>query len=402
MRLLHVIHDLAPSGGGPPEHLLQLSRGYGELGVTLEVLTLDAPDAAYLTRYPFKVHALGPTTSTYGFSAEARRWLHENVRQYDAVIIDGLWLYLGLVVRNVTLAAGIPYLVFPHGMLDPWFREQYPLKHVKKQLFWWAAQYRIMRDASRIVFTTEAEQALAPRTFSPSRWRSAVVSLGTSRPPGDPRQQRAAFLEKVPAVRHRRFLLFLSRLHIKKGCDLLIKAFCAIAASHPDVDLVLAGPDPDGLRPGLESILQQGGLAHRVHWPGMVEGDVKWGAFRSAEAFILPSHQENFGIAIAEAIACRLPVLISNKINIWKYVSEDRTGFVEDDTEAGTIKLFERWLALSAEEKEAMAAQTDRSFDLRFSMSRCAASLRSLVEEAIAEQKGHASSSPYLTKMKDR
>ena len=112
----------------------------------------------------------------------------------------------------------------------------------------------------------------------------------------------------------------------------------------------------------------------------MLQGDAKWGAFYAAEAFILPSHQENFGIAIAEAIACRLPVLISDKINIWNYVAEDGTGLVESDTEDGTLRLLERWLALSPEEQGAMAERTESSFDRRFSMRTCAANIRSLVE----------------------
>ncbi len=352
----------------------------------LEVLSMDAPDAGYLKRYPFPVHALGPTGSTYGYSRGIRKWLEANLARYDAVLIDGLWQYPALAARIVAARMGIPYLVFPHGMLDPWFRKYYPRKHLKKQLFWWLAQYRIMRDAGRVIFTTEAERDSAPHTFWPSRWRGAVVPLGTSRPTGNTEVLREAFYTLLPAVRGRRFLLFLSRIHEKKGCDLLVEAFCAIAAEHPELDLVLAGPDPDGLRPALEATVQQRGFTGRVHWPGMLQGDAKWGAFYAAEAFILPSHQENFGIAIAEAIACRLPVLISNKINIWPYITEDGTGFVENDDLPGTLQLLRQWLALSADQQRAMVARTDRCFERRFSMKTCAASIRELVEAAIEER----------------
>ncbi len=382
MRLLHVIHDLSPVAGGPPENLLQLARGYREIGVELEVLSLDAPGADYLARCPFSVHAVGPVQASFGYSPAARVWLRRHAAEYHGIVVDGLWQYPAIVVRQAARAAGVPYLVFPHGMLDPWFRARYPAKHLKKQLFWWAAQYRVLRDAYRVVFTTELEQELAPSTFWPNRWHSAIAPLGTSRPEGDPDHQRQAFLGAFPALRGRRFLLFLSRIHEKKGCDLLVKAFCKVARSHPELDLVMAGPDEGGLRPGLEGIVAAQSLEKRVHWPGMLQGDTKWGAFRAAEAFVLPSHQENFGIAIAEAIACGVPVLISNKINIWHYVSEDGTGFVEDDTEAGTLRLLERWLALSSGERAAMIARTDASFDKRFSMRRCAASIRDFVDAA--------------------
>ncbi len=381
MRLLHIIHDLAPAGGGPPENLLQLSLGYREVGIEPEVLSLDAPRAEYLRRYPFPVHAVGPVGTTFGYSATARDWLSAHTRQYDALVVDGLWQYPALAARRTALAAKVPYLVFPHGMLDPWFRREYPAKHLKKQAFWWLGQYAVLRDASRVVFTTEAERELSLGTFWPHRWRDAVIPLGTNRPEGDPGAQREAFFGAVPALRGRRFLLFLSRIHPKKGCDLLLRAFREIAPTHPDLHLVMAGPDPDGLRPELEALAAQAGLANRVHWPGMLQDAVKWGAFRAAEAFVLPSHQENFGIAIAEAIACRLPVLISDKINIWPYIAEDGTGFVEEDTEAGTLRLLERWLALSPAERAAVADRTDASFEKRFSMRRCAESIRGLVED---------------------
>ncbi len=382
MRLLHVIHDLSPAGGGPQENLLQLAGGYRQVGIAMEALSLNAPDASFLSRYTFPVHALGPTSSSFGYNHAARVWLDQHAADYDAILIDGLWFYLGLAVRSAALRASVPYFVFPHGMLDPWFRRTYPLKHVKKQLFWWLAQLRVMQDAARVIFTTEAEQQLAPQSFWPHRWHGAVVPLGTSRPLGNKDEQRQAFLSAFPALKGRRFLLFLSRIHKKKGCDLLLEAFCEIAAKHPDLDLVLAGPDQEGLRASLEPIARDKGLGTRVHWPGMLEGDQKWGAFYAAEAFVLPSHQENFGIALAEAIACGLPVLISDKINIWHYVTEDGTGFVEPDTVAGTRRLLERWLALTPGEQAAMAARTDASFERRFSMTNCAARIRALVEQA--------------------
>ena len=162
MRLLHIIHDLAPDGGGPPENLLQLARGYREVGVQPEVLSLDAPDAPYLSRYPFPIHAVGPVGSTFGYSPTARHWLEVHAKDYDALLIDGLWQYPAGIARQAARTARIPYFVFPHGMLDPWFRRAYPAKHLKKQLFWLLSQYRILHDANRVVFTTEAERALSP------------------------------------------------------------------------------------------------------------------------------------------------------------------------------------------------------------------------------------------------
>ena len=122
------------------------------------------------------------------------------------------------------------------------------------------------------------------------------------------------------------FLLFLSRIHEKKGCDLLLRAFAKIAAEYPELYLVVAGPDPMQLESRLRTQADRAGIGHRVYWPGMLQGAAKYGAFRCAEAFVLPSHQENFGIVVAEALACGTPVLISDQVNIWREILESGVG----------------------------------------------------------------------------
>jgi glycosyltransferase involved in cell wall biosynthesis len=382
MRLLHVIHGLSPADGGPPENLRQLSVAFAQVGVTIEVLSQDAPDAPYLSRYPFKVHALGPATSTYGGNPRLLAWLKKHIREFDGAVVEGLWQYNGPAVH--TAASGqVPYVVFTHGMLDPWFQRQYPFKHLKKYVYWLMRQYAVLRDAYRVVFTTEQEQQLATVSFKPHDWQGVVVPLGTVRPGGDPEQHQESFYTLCPAARGRRLILFLGRIHEKKGCDLLVEAFARVAGEEPLLDIVMAGPDQVGLQARLQAMAADHGISSRIHWPGMLEGEAKWGAFYASEAFILPSHQENFGIAIAEAIACAKPVLISNKINIWHYVAEDQVGFVEEDNVAGTERLLRSWLSLSVPEREAMIARTHHSFETRFSMRHCAQALKGIFEDAM-------------------
>jgi len=118
----------------------------------------------------------------------------------------------------------------------------------------------------------------------------------------------------------------------------------------------------------LQPIVDEAGLADRVHWPGMLKGNAKWGAFAISDAFVLPSHQENFGIAVAEALACGLPVLISDQVNIAPEIEADGCGLVEHDTLEGTINLLERWLALNPDERESMRQQTKLTFAKRYDM----------------------------------
>jgi glycosyltransferase involved in cell wall biosynthesis len=292
-------------------------------------------------------------------------------------VIHGLWQYHSYgsyrVVRGRT-----PYVVFPHGMLDPWFKRTFPLKHLKKQVYWLAREYRVLRDARAVCFTTPIERDDATKTLWPQRWNPAVVSFGTSAPPGNGARQREAFLARYPGLRQRRFFLFLSRIHRKKGCDLLLEALSRLAAAHPDLDLVMAGPDEEGLRPDLETQARRLHIEHRVHWTGMLEGDLKWGAFHAAEAFVLPSHQENFGVAVVEALACGVPVLISDKVNIWPDLAHDEAGIVNPDTADGTYRSMETLLAMRPEERQRMVSNGQACFRARYEMKRTAQALNDL------------------------
>ena len=380
MRILHVISSLSPAGGGPPEAVRQLVRAYAQIGVEVEVATLDEAHAPWLSQLSFPVHALGPAQlGSYGFSPRLSAWLRHNASRFDGIVANGIWSYPNLAVRSAARRAGIPYAVFPHGALDPWFNRQYPLKHFKKILYW-PLQFPVMRDARAVLFTTPTERDLALTSFRPNRWTSLPVPYGISEPEGDPAAQIETFYARFPQLRGRSFLLFLSRLHEKKACDLLLKAFAEIASASPAHDLVMAGPDQVGLQAKLQQLAADLDVGPRVHWPGMLAGDLKWGALRACDAFVLPSHQENFGLVVVEALAAGRPVLISNQVNIWRDIDEDAVGLVEDDTQQGTERLLRRWLALPPADRDAMAARAHDAFTRRYSMQGAALAIRQLFQ----------------------
>jgi glycosyltransferase involved in cell wall biosynthesis len=119
----------------------------------------------------------------------------------------------------------------------------------------------------------------------------------------------------------------------------------------------------------------QHGISDRVHWPGLIGGDVKWGALRACDAFILPSHQENLGVSVVEALSVGRPVLVGYPVNIWPEIENDGVGLAEEDTLAGIVRLLQRWFQLPTEERVAMAARARPCFAARFSMSRTAAAI---------------------------
>jgi glycosyltransferase involved in cell wall biosynthesis len=366
MRILNVIHSLNPVYGGPAEGLRHMCVATHRLGHLQEALTLDAPYSPWLSDFPAPVHAVGPALSGYAYTRQLVPWLHASVSNYDAVVVHGLWQHQGLAVRRATLGTPVPYYVYPHGMLDPWFRRTYPLKHVKKQLYWSLVERQVLRDACAVLFTTEEESRLAAQTFSPYAVNASTVGYGLDLDEAALQATAEDFLSTVPSLRGQRILLFLARIHPKKGLDLLIEAFAQVAAAHPGLQLVVAGPDEAGLRPALEQQAAQQGVADRITWVGMLRGAQKWGALRAAEVFALPSHQENFGIAVAEALAVGLPVLISDQVNIWREVVADGAGFAAPDTVEGTGDTLGRWLALDEDGRARMRQQAVHCYRAHF------------------------------------
>ena len=379
MHLLHIIGTLDPAAGGPSESVRVL-LSFGPAGYTGEVVTLDDPRDAFLEDIPFPVHALGPNRTTYAFSPALYRWLRENRDRFDGVIVNGLWMWCGLAAW-LALHGRKPYVVFSHGMLDPYFKRTFPLKHAKKWLYWVLAEFWVLRGAYRVLFTTKEESRLAEQSFWLHSWKGFVVPYGARRPPKDPDSLRQAFYAHLPELQGKRLMLFLGRIHQKKGCDLLIRAFVTHAALDPGLHLVMAGPDQQGWSAELQRLVQTAGLGERVHWPGMLTGDVKWGAFYASEVFILPSHQENFGIAVAEALACGCPVLLADKVNIAPEISADGAGLMEPDTQEGTDRLVAGWMRMPDADRRSMSAQALTTYENRYDMRKNAVTIVKLFDE---------------------
>jgi glycosyltransferase involved in cell wall biosynthesis len=379
---LHVISSLNPEGGGPAEGVRQLCDRAMRFGNGCEVATLDSPGMRWTATFPCPVHSFGPgRLGKYRYAPSLLTWLRANAARFECVIVNGLWQYHGYAVRRALRGSATPYYVFTHGMLDPWFRREYPLKHAKKWLYWPWAEYRVLRDARAVLFTSEEEKLLARQSFGLYRATEAVVGYGTPGPTGDRDALRDTFLARFPEVAGKRVLLFLGRIHPKKGCELLMQAFAARAAADPSLHLVVAGPDPMRWRAALTRLLGNAMLQSRVTWTGMLHGDLKWGAFHAAEAFVLPSHQENFGIAVAEALACGVPVLISDKVNIWREIAADEAGIVAPDTQAGTLRLLQAWLDAPAEERTRLRRNAVECYRKRFRIEAATRSLLTILEQ---------------------
>ena len=371
------------------EGVRQITPHLEALGVTTTFASLDPPDSPWFNNLCTEVISLGPVVSGYGYRRRLPSIIRKLALRHDVIIIEGIWQYHSFATWRALRGTSIPYFVFTHGMLDPWFKRRYPLKHLKKWFYWPWADYRVLRDATAVLFTTEQERLLARQSFCLYKAQELVVGYGTTSPPGDINSQREIFLSRFPHLRDQRILLFLSRIHPKKGVDLLIEAFASVASIDPRLQLVIAGPDQMGLQAQLQERAALLGISNRITWTGMLSGNLKWGSFRSAELLCLPSHQENFGIVIAEALACGLPVAISESVNIAPEVRAAGAGLVHLDSVSGTSDALLKWLTLAPNERTQMGLRGLELFKHNYDFASVARNLLPILQSACSRLDSH-------------
>lgn len=427
MKILRVIASMEPSSGGPCQGIRNSVPELEKLGVQNEVVCLDEPNAAFLGKDEFLIHALGSAKGPWSYSKALVPWLINNFSRFDVVLVHGLWLYPSFAVRKAInlyknkqqgiskqIGTKVPqFFVMPHGMLDPYFQKApgRKLKALRNQIYWKFIESKVVNEANGVLFTCEGELQLARVPFQPYLPKKEVnVGYGIPKPPDYTALMQKAFLEKCPELKNRPYILFLSRIHEKKGIDILIKAYSRVlsekAISKPEltgIDITNSNYEEEDLEnrqlpvlviagPGLETAYGEkmrelatdltGEDNIRVVFTGMLTGDAKWGAFYGCEAFILPSHQENFGIAVVEALACNKPVLISNQVNIWQEIQTAGGGLIANDTAEGTVKLLKLWQILSEEEKQVMSSKAKDCYENFFAIKPHALRLLKAVSQA--------------------
>ena len=383
------MRTLDPAWGGPVEGVRRMSQALIDLAngaTSVEIACSDLPNANWHSDWHSPVHALGAgKLGMYGYNAALARWLRSEVKRFDVVVVSGIWMYHSLVTRAAAANARVPYLIYVHGALDPWFKKHYPAKHIKKAIYWKLVERRVFQDAAKVVFTTEEERILARNAFRPYCCQEQVISYGTARPPHAVEGElEREFRHTMPELGNDPYLLYLGRIHEKKGIDLLIKAFgdeCLLTKMR----LVIAGPGESATATALRELANASPARERIHWTGPLYLRRKWGAIRGADALVLPSHCENFGISVAEALGCGVPVLISNKVNIWREVESSGAGIIDDDDSSGTARLLKNWASLPVERKAAMRAAASRCFEQNFLIQRGAEQLHRTLVDVILE-----------------
>lgn len=304
--LVNVLSHLDSRFGGVSTSLPPFSEAVVDhLGWDTTMVAFIGPDER-LPRCSKLVIRTFPLGSSRWFVPKAlQRELSEILRSASLVQIHGIWQEHCTVTAGICRQFKIPYLIAAHGMLEPWAMRQHSLR---KQLYWRLVEKRNLSGASLLRSLTSAETGHYRRMglTNPLIEVPNGINIPQSLDPGP-------FFERHPHLRGRRIVLFLGRLHAKKGVHMLCQVWTRVARSFPDTVLVLAGPDSaEGTRAELEAVVINAQLERQVLFTGMLDSEEKLSALAASSLFVLPSFSEGFSIAVLEALGAGVPVLLSD------------------------------------------------------------------------------------------
>lgn len=320
MRILHVIPSVSRVHGGPSVALETMVRASAQAGVQVDVVATDDDGAGHLEiplgtrveRAQVGYWFFRRETHFYKFSLPLTRWLARHVASYDLLHIHALFSYPTMPAALFAARRGVPYVLRPLGTLNRVGIEQYhrTLKRVSFPLI----ERRMIRGASFLHYTSELER-LQARELGVTQ-RSAVIPVGVpldEKPPPVRGSWRQKFAPQFP---DRTLFLFMARLDPIKGLDVLLPAFARVRAQMPNAALVIAGAGEASYEKELRAECERRKLADDVLFVGYVEGDTKRALLGDADVFVLPSRSENQGVAVVEAMAAGLPVLVTPEVGI--------------------------------------------------------------------------------------
>lgn len=381
-RVLHVVPYLGEAAGGPPVVVKRLAEGERQSGWQSHILT----SRDYLTSEEEQGctsnEILVLPSQLSGFLGEHARKLKTAIGAADVLHCHTLWS--PVVSRSAAIARklGKPYILAPHGMLDPYSFGQ---KKLKKRTYLAAIERKTISAASRILFTADDERRLAEQTFGDIP-HAAVVPLGADPLPTQKSALASKFCALHPDLKGKRLLLFMGRMHPKKRPHLLLDVVASLRSEVPDAVLVFAGGGDASYVSQIKARSQELDLANHVRFLGHLSGDAKHAALAVADLFLLPSHQENFAIALAEALHAGVPAVITKNINIWREVVEANAGVAVDDNQiVENLTIASRTLLLDAEKRAEMSENAVRLASRAFTWDATCRQTLKLYEDILAE-----------------
>lgn len=333
LKVLHVIPAVAPRYGGPSQAIFAMCRALEGRGIDVLIATTDVDGKGRLTvQTASEVEYHGIATiffrgmgERFNYSPSLARWLEDNARSFQVVHIHAVFSHPCIAAARACRKHATPYIVRPLGSLDPWSMQQKPLR---KRLMWQMAAGRMMREAASIHYTTSEERRLAENSLALDR--GTVIPLGVDVQAAQSLPSSEGFRGHQPLLGDKPYVLSLSRIHPKKNIELLIESFLDLMR-RPEFNqwrLVVGGDGDAAYLAKLRRLVDEREGRDKVIFAGWIEGALKASAIQQASLFALSSRQENFGIAAAESLACGVPVIVSEHVNLAPEIARSNAGWV--------------------------------------------------------------------------
>ena len=336
MKVLHVISTLSDNYGGPVFVLKALSRLQAKTGLDVTICTTNTDyPAGVITQNTNKLIQVDGVNVIYHraygpllHSISMWHWLRKEIASFDIVHIHGLYRHPVSAAARIAKKHGVPYIIRTQGSLDPFIYAQSKKSLWLKRLHERCFDFPNLNKASALHFTTEEEQELV----SPLNFESpgVVIPNGLDWGVYEELPDRGAFRRSLGIGETDPLILFLGRLNFKKGLDHLIPAFALVREKLPKAQLAVVGPDNDGFASQIKSWCAQYNVEENVTFVDFLQQDAKKQAFVDADVFALTSYAENFGVTVAESMACGTPVVISDRVNLWREVLTAGAGLVPE------------------------------------------------------------------------
>jgi glycosyltransferase involved in cell wall biosynthesis len=389
VNITHVIPYMHPHAGGPPVVVDRVCQKLAQRGWNVRVITTDSMadtddetwQARYRESYPMEVHRTGKFRG-FAYSSTLAAAIEKAARESDLVHLHTLWTYPTYAAARICRSLGVPFVVMPHGMADP---HSLARGWLKKKIYGWLFEWPKIRAAQAMIYTHAEERRLAEQAVS-GLPAGHIVPLGADDPPNVPREVLAReFFAKNPDLQGRNIVIFLGRLHPKKGLDLLIPGFAGTARTDANARLLLVGPSDEAYLTLLRGLIARHSIADRVVFTGPMTSDAKWQALAASTVFALPSYQENFALTVVEALRMGVPVVVSRRVNICEDVTNAGAGLACDLAPSSVAECISRYLQ-DEDRRTASGACGQQLVAERFNWDRCVESLESVYRRILGEK----------------
>jgi glycosyltransferase involved in cell wall biosynthesis len=345
MKILIVIPALGAVYGGPSRSIIELAQALSNLGISIDIVTtnangstkLDVPLHTWISEQSYRIQYFPYWTQLdYKFSLSLTQWLFQHVADYDLVHTNAIFSYPVLPAYWACQWHRIPYIITPHGMLEPWALSY---KARKKGFYYSLLEKPALQRANAIqlLASSEAERVKALNLKAPL----VIVPNGIHRHDFETLPDPELFYQTFPHTRNKQLILFLGRVDPKKGLDILSVAFAQVHTQFPQTHLIIAGPDNIGFLPTAKSYFAEAGCLEAVTFTGMLTGSLKYSALAAASLYVAPSYSEGFSMSVLEGMASGLPCVITTGCNFPEAAAAQAARVVNIDADAITLALMQ-------------------------------------------------------------